>query len=198
MGKNCTMCETCIYDMPIEDVVSPTRPMVLRADETCNYCGYLIKESIGGHNDKYFNACCGKSLIKTTNCSRPRTIDFRLTEGMDIEKPDWCPKSKGSESEYVVQSKETSAPQAYLSYSERRSRLTKLPPHLDWNQITVGNTYVVPSILGRERKVLFLKFKSDYCLVCNKVQEDGTVTNEAINIFKSDIDTNFIVEYKNF
>ena len=188
LGKNCLQCETCIYDKPLDDVVKPKKK---KSECVCNYCGYLIKQ-FRDKGDKIFNACCSKAKIEAPNYSRPRTIDFRLTDDMDIETPGWCPKFK----EAKMASSESKS--TGLTYSERRDRLKALPPHLDWNQIEVNKMYVVPSILGRKRKILFAKFKTTYTLVCNDVDENGNVTDIITNIFKTDIDSNFIVEYKKF
>ena len=149
-GKDCLTCKTCIFDEPLEDDYN-TSP--LRADKLCNYCGYLIKQ-YKDHDSKCFNACCGKEKIEFSEYSRPRTIDFRVYEG--------------------------------------------LAPHMDWSQFTPGKTYVIPSILGKKRKILLLKYKTDFTLVFNNVKEDGTVLDIITNIFKTDIETNFIVERKNF
>ena len=190
-GKDCMECETCIFDRPLEE--APKEHKTLRADETCNYCGYLIKQYGDRGGEKRFNACCSKERIEGSRYSRPRTIDFNLTDLMDIEKPEWCPKLK----ENVKPSGETPLAVS-LTYTEKRDRLKALPPHLDWSQIEVGKKYVIPSILGRRRKILQSKYKTEFTLVCNEVKEDGTLSSDIINIFKTDIDTNFIVEYKNF
>lgn len=186
LGKDCMQCETCIFDKPLEEVTKKLRP-----DETCNYCGYLIKQFKDRH-DVIFNACCSKAKIETPTCTRPRTIDFRLTENSDIEKPAWCPK--------LTEEKEKSKKDGGhdMTYAEKRDRLKALPPQLDWSQLTPGKKYVIPSILKRKRKILYLKYKTEFTLVFNDIKEDGTITNDIINIFKTDIDTNFIVEYKNF
>ena len=180
-GKDCTTCETCIFDEPLKD--GHEKP-TLSADKTCNYCGYLMKQ-YKEHGSKIFNACCGKERIKFSDYSRPRTIEFRLVEGDDIKKPIWCPKFK-------EEKKET------LTYTEKRDRLKKLPPQMDWSQFTPGKKYVIPSILGKKRKILFLRYKTDFTLVFNDIKDDGAVSDIITNIFKTDTEVNFIVELKNF
>ena len=193
IGKDCSMCETCIYDEPLENLYSK-KTEDLSPGNSCNYCGYLIKQ-YNGANDTIFNACCSKSVIETENARRPRTIDFRLTDVMLIKKPFWCPKLKeetrGTES-FNASNKER------LTYNEKKDKLKSLPPQLNWNQLTVGKKYVVPSILGRKRKLLTLIAKTDFTLVFKDIKPNGQISDEITNIFKSDIETNFIVEYKNF
>jgi hypothetical protein len=188
-GKDCLTCKTCIFDKPLEDDYN-TAP--LRADKLCNYCGYLIKQ-YKDHDSKFFNACCGKEKIEFSEYSRPRTIDFRVYEGDDIKKPVWCPKLKEDTNKGTNE-----VDSQKLTYTERRNRLKNLAPHMDWSQFTPGKTYVIPSILGKKRKILLLKHKTDFTLVFNDVKEDGTVLDIITNIFKTDIETNFIVERKNF
>ena len=196
LGKDCMQCETCIYDRPLEDVLpKPKEHKTVPPNRNCNYCGYLIKQ-FKDRGDTIFNACCSKVRIEASTYSRPRTIDFRLKEGDDIETPHWCPKLKeatrlSSEPKHV--SSDTN-----ITYTERRNRLKALPPHLDWNQITPGKTYLIPSILGRKRKLLIVKYKTEFTLVCNEILDNGNTADFITNIFKTDIDTNFIVEYKKF
>lgn len=192
LGKSCTLCETCIYDKPLGGVLpSQKEYKTITPNGKCNYCGYLIKQ-YRDKGDTVFNACCSKARIDVSNFSRPRTIDFRLEDGMDIETPKWCPKLK----EASVQFSESNSPS--LTYTERRNRLMSLPPHLDWSQLEPGKTYLIPSILGRKRKLLLAKYKTEFTLVCNEIMEDGKTSDCITNIFKTDVDTNFIVEYKKF
>jgi hypothetical protein len=108
-------------------------------------------------------------------------------EGQDIKKPIWCPKLK-----------EKDKKERTLTYTEKRNKLKELPSQMDWSQFSPGKKYVIPSILGRKRRILLLKYKTDYTLVFNDVNEDDTISDVITNIFKTDVDANFIVEYKNF
>lgn len=192
-GKNCINCETCIYDKPLDFNIKENKKLM--PDEICNYCGYLIKQ-YKGHNDTIFNACCSKTRIESSNYSRPRTIDFRLTETSDIKRPDWCPKI--AQKTITDGASKITRASEYNSYTAKRDKLKSLPNHLDWVDIKVGRIYIVPSILGRKRKIVQPTFKSEFCLVCNDVAEDGKILNSVTNIFKTDIDVNFIVERKKF
>lgn len=195
-GKNCIDCETCIYDKPIESGLPEKK---LMPDEVCNYCGYLIKQ-YKDHNDTIFNACCSKCRIETANYARPRTIDFRLNETNDIKRPEWCPKK----AQDLIRDSVSHTPpivtraDEYNSYTAKRNKLKELPNHLDWGDICIGKIYIVPPILGRKRKIIKPTFKSEYCLTSKDVGEDGKVLNSITNIYKTDIDVNFIVELKNF
>jgi hypothetical protein len=182
-GKDCSACVTCVFDEPLKD---DYKDITLKADKTCNYCGYLIKQ-YRAHGSEFFNACCSKERIEFSEYSRPRTIEFRLVEGDNIKKPIWCPKLK-----------EKGKEERTLTYTEKRNKLKELPSQMDWSQFSPGKKYVIPSILGRKRRILLLKYKTDYTLVFNDVNEDDTVSDVITNIFKTDVETNFIVEYKKF
>lgn len=196
-GKDCLMCDTCIFDVPLDENLNPKEERRLRADETCNFCGYLIKQ-YKDRGDTIFNACCGMCRIEASTYSRPRTIDFRKKETDDIEKPSWCPKLHGATGIIATGTQAPTVTTGSSTYAQKRDKLKSLPNHLDWSEIEVGKVYVVPSILGKKRKILMPTYKSDYTLTCYDVEENGKVTLNVTNIFKTDIDTNFIIERKNF
>jgi hypothetical protein len=196
-GKDCMNCETCIFDVPLDDKLNPIEAKPLRADETCNFCGYLIKQ-YRDRGDTIFNACCGMCRIDSSTYSRPRTIDFRLKETDDIKKPEWCPKLKGATGIIVNGTETPSEAKERKTYTQRKQELEALPNHLDWEDIRVGKVYVIPSILGKKRKIVMPTFKSDYTLTCYEVEPNGNVTSHMTNIFKADIDVNFMIERKKF
>lgn len=196
-GKDCMMCETCIFDVPLDDKLNPIETRPLRADEICNFCGYLIKQ-YRDRGDTIFNACCGMCRVEASNYSRPRTIDFRLKATDDIKKPEWCPKLHGATGIIATGTEPPSVTKEKMTYTERKQKLQSLPNHLDWEDIRIGKVYVIPSILGKKRKIVMPTFKSDYTLTCYEVEVNGSVTSHITNIFKSDIDVNFMIERKKF
>lgn len=196
-GKDCMMCETCIFDVPLDEDLNPIEQKVLKAEDTCNFCGYLIKQ-YRDRGDTIFNACCGMSRIDMSTYSRPRTIEFRKKETDDIEKPSWCPKLNGATGIVVNCSHSDTTGKEKLTYIQKKNKLKSLPNHIDWSEIEVGKTYVVPSILGKKRKIVMPTCKTEFTLTCYNVEENGKITNDVTNIFKTDIDVNFIIERKKF
>lgn len=123
VGKSCEECETCIFDMDIDEI-QPSRKSPLKAanncgqlvkcftgyqcdscefneyknnsdmNECCNKCPNLIKNFLG--DDRLvFNACCGKVIIDYGEYTRPRVIKYKTGQMLQIDTPDWCPKKNG-------------------------------------------------------------------------------------------------------
>ena len=206
-GKDCRLCETCIYDEPIPDNGAKS-PKAL--DKICNYCGYLVK-SYKEHGDVKFNACCGKHIIESGDYVRPRTIRFNVEgDNEDIPKPDWCPKVLSNSPSPTVtiapsvsneNNSGTTPPSSasfYESFTERRKVLSKLPSHLEWDDFKEGELYVIPRIINQKVKVVKIIDKNDYTIRCIVVNDNGQESNYYHNVYKQDLDAKFIVKYHNF
>lgn len=121
VGKSCNDCETCIFDIDIDEIQPKPQKMTTtipkecgqlpqcftgyscdycefneenRMKETCNRCPNFIKNYVD-EDELIFNACCGKVIIDYGDYSRPRVIKFRSGHMLDVDVPNWCPKKNG-------------------------------------------------------------------------------------------------------
>ena len=201
-GKDCRECNTCKFDEPIP-VHEPPKPEATKVlpSSLCNYCGYLIK-NYRDHGDIKFNACCGRSIIRTEDCTRPRTISYRIEEKTLIPIPDWCPKlmdTPNGGNAHITRAEEVKPQKTeYEIYQEKRSKLERLPNHLDWEDIKEGKIYVIPRIIKQVGKVVRAVCKTEYTLRCIALDDNLKETSFYHNVYRADLDANFIVEYHKF
>ena len=101
-GKDCKDCETCIFDEDMFlDKKQPNKRENVMSSNLCNLCANLEK-SFEHREEGRFDAACRACSYETWNCSRPRRIDYNLSETQDIVRPTWCPLKKKEEPKYVV------------------------------------------------------------------------------------------------
>ena len=90
-GKNCKDCETCIFDEDLFlDKVKPNKRENIMSSKLCNFCANLEK-SFEHREPGRFDAACRAVMYDTWNSSRPRRIDYNLSQTQDIVRPTWCP-----------------------------------------------------------------------------------------------------------
>lgn len=124
-GKSCNDCETCIFDVDIDDIQPKANPMSPQCGQLvkcftgyqCEDCEFREEKKETKNNNimnnetcnicqsliknyvgdgrLVFNACCGKVIIDYTSFTRPRVIKYKTGQMLAIETPEWCPKKHG-------------------------------------------------------------------------------------------------------
>ena len=90
-GKDCKDCETCIFDEDLFlDKVKPNTRENIMSSKLCYFCANLEK-SFEHREPGRFDAACRAVMYDTWNSSRPRRIDYNLSQTQDIVRPTWCP-----------------------------------------------------------------------------------------------------------
>lgn len=213
-GKDCCECETCIFDIDINEI----QPKVLNKNRTmnemCNKCPNLIKNFID--DDRLaFNACCGKVIIDYGNYSRPRVIKYKTGQMIDIDTPSWCPKKNGIDKQilkpigdgsYTDESNDRMlalptqvAPPSQetpkqMTYYEKREAMKKLPRRVKWEDIKENEIFVIPKILSQARKVVRILMKTDGIIRYNEINEYGVESTYCSTMYPNDIETVFITK----
>ena len=218
-GKDCRECDTCIFDEDLFiDKVQPNKRKDIMSNNLCNFCANLEK-SFEHREPGRFDAACRAVTYDTWNCSRPRRIDYNLSQTQDIVRPSWCPMNNPNNKHmalptpsqtsqplvppYTPKSQNTEElrkkPVNMLTYSEKRELLKELPKHLEWDEIEEGKTYVIPKIMSQPRKVVKVSSKTSGVCVCHEINEStGNEYSYSCNIYPSDLDAVFITEYRKF
>ena len=218
-GKDCRECETCIFDEDLFiDKVQPNKRKDIMSSNLCNFCANLEK-SFEHREPGRFDAACRAVTYETWNCSRPRRIDYNLSQTHDIIRPSWCPMNNPNNKHMALPShSQTSQPLVptytqkpenieelrkkpvnMLTYSEKRELMKELPKHLAWDEIEEGKTYVIPKIMSQPRKVVKVSSKTSGVCVCHEINEStGNEYSYSCNIYPSDLDAVFITEYRKF
>lgn len=227
-GKSCNDCETCIYDMDIDDMNNCGQfvkcysgancdTCVDRDTESsdkmtsCEKCPKLVKNYLDD-SCLAFSAHCDGVKIWCNNSYYPRLLKAKTGPMLPIETPEWCPINKGVDEQILKPiNQETSSQEKdvelvepkiksvkEMSYSEKREALGKLPRHIDWDDIKENDIFVVPKILTQSRKVVKIVTKADNLLRCSEINEYGKESNYLTTIFKNDIDAVFITKIHRF
>jgi len=208
-GKKCKDCEYCIFDIDIK----PTKEMnqVL----TCDYCDGLIKNYLGNDRSRY-NACCNKCMImfNGSNESRPRIISANVGAMVMLPRPNWCPKARGVNKEYISSDrliqdvnfhearqsgllapistvKDVGKP---LTYTEKKDKLMQMPKKVEWDDIQEDGVYVIPKILYTPRKVIRVVSKSENFLRYSEIDEYGQEGKVLTSLYPKDIEAVFITK----
>ena len=84
-----------------------------------------------------------------------------------------------------------------LSYYEKMKRLSELPKHMTWDEIKVGNTYVIPKILTKKMKIVKVVEKTAAMIRCSEI-EDGKESLYMTTIYPNDVEAVFIVKFLTF
>ena len=218
-GKDCKDCETCIFDEDLFiDKVQPNKRKDIMSSNLCNFCANLEK-SFEHREPGRFDAACRAVTYDTWSCSRPRRIDYNLSQTQDIVRPTWCPMNNPNNKHMALPSPSqvstplvppyTPKPQNIeelrkksvnlLTYSEKRELMKELPRHLEWDEIEEGKTYVIPKIMNQLRKIVKVSSKTSGVCVCHEINEStGHEYSYSCNIYPSDLDAVFITEYRKF
>lgn len=179
----------------------------------CNFCEGLSK-SYYGADHRFFNAACSKKMVEVRDGKFPMMIEYDACEGIDIERPEWCPKfatyRKDAEYLHNVSSQRSTPheehvdelkdkPFGELTYFEKQEVLKSLPPRIKWESIKEDGYYFVPRIMSKGRKLLHVKSKTDKRLECHEVSEySGKDYSYSTFIDKDDVEMAFLVEIHNF
>lgn len=178
--------------------------------ETCHLCKELIKNYIGDER-VFFDACCARSLVINGTSTRPRLITANASPMSTLTTPNWCPKMRGVLRESFVETTEnkllppppttsqasSEVPFKNLSYYEKMKRLSELPKHMTWDEIKIGNTYVIPKILTKKMKIVKVVEKTAAMIRCSEI-EDGKETLYMTTIYPNDVEAVFIVKLLTF
>jgi hypothetical protein len=218
-GKDCKDCETCIFDEDLFiDKVQPNKRKDIMSSNLCNFCTNLEK-SFEHREPGRFDAACRAVTYDTWSCSRPRRIDYNLSQTQDIVRPSWCPLNNPNNKHMALPSSSQPStplippytpksqnleelrkkPVDSLTYSEKRELMKELPKHLEWDEIEEGKTYVIPRIMNQLRKVVKVSSKTSGVCVCHEINEStGDEYTFSCNIYPSDLDVVFITEFRKF
>ena len=200
-GKDCTECETCIFD---EDLFNREKYIKSKENKMCNRklcngCVNLIRDYEHCAPGR-FDAACKVVSYSAFGRSHPRKIDYNLSPTQDITAPNWCPV-KDSATQLLLPSKTTTPSTApmYTSYSDRREKMKELKRHIDWDDIKEGNIYVIPKILSQARKIVKVITKTDLSCICHEISEyTGSEYSYNTTLYPSDLDAVFITEKREF
>ena len=205
-GLSCENCVSCKFDEPLFDELEQKEEKEM---ETCNLCGYLIKAFVGC--DKLtFNATCGLNMSCSPSYLKPTTIAYGLNRYDEVKRPSWCPKvcERKNKEENVVKPipispiDEDPQPKKVefkdMSYTEKREVLKKMPTHLKWDDITVGETYFMPRILSSSYKKVMVESKTEFMIRVKEVLNDGSLASYSTSIYPNDVESVFITTIKEF
>ena len=216
LGKNCTECETCIFDRELfPDNIKPNERENKKQsnnmcdNKNCNECVHLVKDTTHCSLD-HFDASCKMVFYEAFGEKRPRRIDYNISINQDIARPHWCPLNGGSSSQLALPSQVTHKPNpqqtgptsstpAYTSYSDRREKMKELKSHLSWDEIQEGKVYVIPRILSQSRKIVKVITKTNLSCICHEISEyTGNEYQYNSTFYPSDLDAVFITEIHEF
>ena len=223
-GKDCRDCETCIFDEDLFiDKVQPNKRKDIMSSNLCNFCANLEK-SFEHREPGRFDAACRAVSFETWSCTRPRRIEYNISQTQDIVRPSWCPLNPNNKHMALPSPSQVSTtpppppsstfvprtqtvdieelrkkPVEELTYSEKRELMKELPKHLEWDEIKEGKTYVIPRIMSQPRKVVKVSSKTSGVCVCHEIsQYTGEEYSYTCNIYPSDLDAVFITELRKF
>lgn len=207
-GKDCKDCETCIFDKDLFiDKVQPNKKEEIMNCKICNLCTNLEKTFDHSETNRFDASCRAVPYDDAWGKTRNRRIGFNLSVAQDIVCPNWCPLNKPSAcmalpSPNQVSTSSTSKISKHVSlltYTEKRELMKELPRRIEWNNIEVGKTYVIPKIMSQSRKVVRVSSKTDSICICHEINESTkSEYSSTCNIYPSDLDAVFITELHEF
>ena len=174
------------------------------SETRCNSCESLVKKHIG--NGPTFEACCNRSFVTTGNEQRtPRIIQVNSVDTTIIVKPSWCPKDRGVYQEYGnIPTEEMSKTTPLLptttklTYNEKKEKLMSFPRKTEWDDIKVGEIYVIPRILYFKSKVVRCINKIGNTLDLSEIDENGNESQVLTQLEEDELDARFITKFKKY
>ena len=177
----------------------------------------MRKEKLDEVTDGAFKACCGIFFLKTSVSIKPRTVNYRAYDHMQIINPEWCPllpENKDKPKVYDITSafdnaaekrrKEEEARKAAelekkaAAELEKKKMKEKLPRRVEWESINVGDNYVIPRIESKPCKFMKVVDKNVALIKLKEIEQDGSLSIMVSTIFKDDIEAKLMTALKKF
>lgn len=216
VGKDCRMCETCIYDEPIELFIpdkekkdekqNKFNDKMNSSTRLCNDCVNLVKDDAYSRNGA-FDAICKACTYQAFGRTNPRKIRFSAQPDEDIVTPQWCPIMQAAmqlAGYKPIPSTSPSTPastteNASLSYTEKRERMKDIRRHVQWDEIEEGKMYVIPKIMSQPRKIVKVITKLELSCICHEISEyTGNEYTYNTVLYPSDLNSILIAELKTY
>lgn len=180
---------------------------------TCHGCPNLVKR-YNSTDTIQFAAQCAVSLTKMPDSSLiPMTIDEKAGPMKKLDTPSWCPLNQGLktkiyrpeikyENEQTKDNKtEGNEPKREfkaLTYNEKRERLKQLPKRLNWEDIKIGELYVIPRIMYQKCKIIKVNTKTKDTITYSEIDFKGGETKSFTSLNPNDIELVFMTKYLKF
>lgn len=156
-----------------------------------------LDDSVAGYSAK-----CSIFFLKTSIGLTPRTVSFRSYPSDNIVPPKWCPQREENHGKPCVFDVRTAYEQELESNKkkedEKENALKQARRRTPWTDIEVGGYYVIPEILGKACRIVYIEEKNAAFLKYREVKMFGEATVYTSTLFKDDVECNFIVKFHRF
>ena len=173
----------------------------------CNECMYAKREKLDADEVGY-KLMCSMFFLKTSLSVSPRTTCFRCYPNMVIQNPSWCPLLPENFSKpkvYDITKKVQELTENDKNGSTNKPSLTliaskfeKLPSHTPWDEIQVGEIYIIPKFKASARETVRIMEKNDISIRVHEIYSTGKESEYFKTIFKKDDEAKFLVKQIEF
>lgn len=180
--------------------------------KTCVDCDSLVKDYID-ESKIAFKAKCNRCTVAYSNGTNSlRVIMEKCGPMLTLETPEWCPKKRNVIQEYVHETNldqekptlvlppPTKQPVKVLTYTERMDAIKTLPREIEWDDIQVGDIYVLPKSTSYSKgRRIKIATKCDRSFSYYELDlESGEPSWTTRHCFKSDVESTLLKHPKNF
>lgn len=173
----------------------------------CNGCVNLKMFKCGA-SDIHFNARCGVTqndvavMSKTDDQYKLKLLETFIHMNELVAQPKWCPLLDGYENKdkepLKLEFKEEKPKRKFLTYQDRCDMFMECKPSVNWDDIKVGDRYVLPRIGYLAGKVIEVKTISDTYLTGNEVLFDGTLSSSFTYVYKAKAEAHILTKHRSF
>lgn len=167
----------------------------------CSHCPYAKREYVG-NSSILFTLSCGKATIKTQTVERSRIVAQKVTDYEYVRSPQWCPLGINSTEDTAVKeeaTKQLPAPiKTSYSYTEKRDAMKQFPRWLEWDDIKIGERYVIPRIQYAKEKIIEIESKTDYMASGKEIDVYGKPTYTHCTIYPHDLEAILMTQLKKY
>lgn len=181
--------------------------------KTCAECDALVKEYLDDTKIP-FKAKCQRYTVQHPNKDvQPRVIMEKCGPMIGIECPEWCPRKRNVTQTHIVipntNEKKTTTlilppptntPTKVLTYAEKMNALKELRKAVEWDDIEVGNIYIIPKTTSYKKgKRVKVVSKNDTSFSYRELDlESGEPSSTISYCYRTDVDTTLLTQSKNF
>ena len=163
----------------------------------CNECMYAKREKLN-EDEVGYKLMCSMFFLKTSLGVSPRTTSFRCYPNMVIQNPSWCPLLPENYSKpkvYDITKKlETITGKPKETNPLIADKFEKIPAHTPWDEIEVGELYIIPKFKASARGTVRVIEKNDISIRIHDVYANGRESEYFQTIFKTEDEAKFIVK----
>lgn len=166
----------------------------------CSHCPYAKREYVG-NSSILFTLSCSKETIKTQTVERARIVAQKVTDYEYVRSPQWCPLGINSTEETAKEesAKQLPAPvKTTYSYNEKRDAMKQFPRRIEWDDIKIGELYVIPRIQYTKEKIVEIESKTDYMASGREIDVYGKPTYTHCTIYPHDLEAILLTKLKTY